>query len=313
MSGGAGPRTAVVIGFGSIGQRHAALLAERGYRVGVVSRRDDAAHEDRFARVDEAMAALSPELIVVANETAKHAETLRALRAAGRPVTVLVEKPLYRAGDDVPEVAPLKVVVGYNLRFHPALARLRQAVAEETPLCIEISCASYLPDWRPHRDHRQTSSARRDAGGGVLHDLSHELDYLLWLCGDWRRLSATGRRTGTLGIETEDVVAAVLEMRSGCTASIHLDYLARQPRRRIAVTTAEQSLECDLETGRLVSSRDGELVNDADGVVASYGRQLDAVIGGDLAATCGYGEAVRVQHLIAALDTAMRERQWVEA
>ena len=69
-----------------------------------------------------------------------------------------------------------------------------------------------IRDWRPGRDHRTTASATQQAGGGVLRDLSHELDYLLWLFGPWQRVAALGGSSGARQIEVDDHLDLLLEM-----------------------------------------------------------------------------------------------------
>ncbi|MFX7793064.1 Gfo/Idh/MocA family oxidoreductase, partial [Acinetobacter baumannii] len=46
-----------------------------------------------------------------------------------------------------------------------------------------IEIGQYLPDWRPTKDYRETVSAKTELGGGVLLELSHELDYAQWILG----------------------------------------------------------------------------------------------------------------------------------
>src|ERR1041384_5415448 len=109
---------ALVIGFGSIGQRHARVLEARGHAVAVVSRRA-VEHARRYPDPAAALAEFRQDYVVIANETGLHRETLRALLAARFAGTVLVEKPLFHdvAGDDPAEAA--RTYVAYNLRFHP--------------------------------------------------------------------------------------------------------------------------------------------------------------------------------------------------
>ena len=64
---------AVVVGLGSIGQRHARVLQELGHGVTTVSRRGDG----DYTSIASAIAAARPEYAVVATETSQHAESLR--------------------------------------------------------------------------------------------------------------------------------------------------------------------------------------------------------------------------------------------
>ena len=44
-------------------------------------------------------------------------------------------------------------------------------------------CNSFLPNWRSNRDYRKSSSLKKVEGGGVLLELSHEIDYIRNLFG----------------------------------------------------------------------------------------------------------------------------------
>ena len=79
-----------------------------------------------------------------------------------------------------------KVQIAYNLRFHPGLLKLRDLIQTGElgrVFWVRAEAGQYLPDWRPSQDYRQSYTARRDLGGGILLDGSHEIDYLMWLLG----------------------------------------------------------------------------------------------------------------------------------
>src|SRR5205823_6038475 len=64
----------------------------------------------------------------------------------------------------------LVVMVGYCLRFHPAVAALKQAVRAGRVgrvLSLRAEVGQYLPDWRPGQDHRTGVSALAELGGGA--------------------------------------------------------------------------------------------------------------------------------------------------
>jgi predicted dehydrogenase len=104
----------------------------------------------------------------------------------------------------------------------------------------------YLPDWRPYEDHRKGMSASIERGGGVMLDLIHEFDYLIWLLGKAEMVSAIYQRNKELEIETEDVADVLIKFESGASGSIHLDYHQRVLIRNCVFTGALGTIKWDL-------------------------------------------------------------------
>ena len=184
-------KPALVIGFGSIGQRHARLLREMGLSVHIYSRRT-LPEEKKFQSLETALKEVHPEYVVIANETSEHYSALKTVLSF-EVSQVLVEKPLFSASvESLPESPKSQVCVAYNLRFHPLLQRLCSEINGQSVLSVQVYVGQYLPDWRPQQDYRNSYSVSRAQGGGVLRDLSHELDYINWLFGPWQAISALG-------------------------------------------------------------------------------------------------------------------------
>src|SRR5687767_10222466 len=114
---------ALVIGYGSIGQRHARLLAEMGCQVAVASRRA-IEFTPHYIELRKALAEWQPAYVVVADRTSEHHQTLKVLASQGFHGRVLVEKPLFDRLLPLPANSFSVQVVVYNLRCHPLLLRL---------------------------------------------------------------------------------------------------------------------------------------------------------------------------------------------
>jgi len=199
----------LVIGFGSIGKRHARVLRLLGHRVSVVSRHAVTEYPC-YSKVGEAISNSRPSYAVIATETSHHRLAYESLLETGFAGRILIEKPLGLSPKQWTEADDGKIRIGYNLRFHPMMQRLRDLLKGETVLSFRIDVGRYLPEWRPDSDYRKSSSASKDAGGGVLRDLSHELDYTCWFLGPWTRLAAIGGRFGNLEIDTDDGFAILM-------------------------------------------------------------------------------------------------------
>lgn len=299
---------ALVVGSGSIGERHRRVLAELGARVAVVSRRGGpGVHADLGA----AVTALAPDYVVVATETADHGRVVDRLAALDFRGRVLVEKPLFAAPRPLPEHRFRTLAVGYNLRFHPVLRRLAERLAGERPLSAQIYVGQYLPEWRPGSDYRQRYSSRATEGGGALRDLSHELDVANWLLGPWQRLTALGGHWSPLEIDSDDTFV-LLAAFAGCpAASIQVNYLDRRTRREVVINTADHTFSADLIAGTL--ARDHAPPETFPQERDDMYRALHRAVLADHPGPCDAAEAAQVMTMIAAAETAARTGAWVDA
>lgn len=299
---------ALVVGFGSIGARHAKLLADLGCDVGVVSARE-VTHSTRFATLSEALDRHAPGYVVLASATHLHGPHLEELGRARFAGLTLVEKPLFDSAVAPPILPSGAVYVAYNLRFHPLISALRAQLAGERVLSAQAYVGQYLPTWRPGTDYRSSYSACAARGGGVLRDLSHEIDYLTWMLGGWTRVAALGGKFSELEIDSDDVFSCLFAT-SGCPAvSVELNYLDRAGRRRILVNTATRTLEADVVRGTLTIDREvrSYVVERND----SYRAMHQALIGGEASNICTYDEGMRTLRFIDAARLGASRQQWV--
>jgi predicted dehydrogenase len=295
---------ALVVGLGSIGRTHWRILAELGATVEVVTRRESDVGPAHLS-IEAALARGGFDYCVVCSATAEHAADVRALAAAGFDGSLLVEKPVTaRAGEFRGETAFERVGVGYNMRFSPVIRWLEERLDGQPALVVDVAAQSFLPDWRPGRDHRQTESASAARGGGVVRDLSHEIDLMLRLFGAPRGVAARGGNLGGLGIEAETAVSALLELERAPVATLRLSYLDRLPERRVRVTTELDTFEVDLLSGACRSTDAGELF--PIDWPRTYADLHLAMLGGPgAAAVCSLGEGLKAVAFAEGLESAI--------
>lgn len=303
---------ALVVGFGSIGTRHAHILSELSCAVSVVSRRPVEGY-DGYSDFDVALQQVVPDYVVIANETAAHMGALQHLAKSGYDGVLLLEKPLAVWPTRLPEHRFRRAAVAYNLRFHPVLGALHDALAGEEVVAAQVYCGQYLPDWRGGTDYRRSYSAKRDLGGGVLRDLSHEIDYMMWLFGGWQRLTALGGQLGGLDIDSDDCWGILVEYERCPVATLHVNYLDRSGHREIVVNTKNHSFRADLKLATL--ERDGQISNlPRPGDHDTYRAQHVALLAGvDTVRLCSLEEGARVLRFVSACETAASSGRWVSA
>lgn len=280
-----------MLGAGSIGVRHRRVLQHLGSSVTTVSRRPDSGDHQT---ISAALESGHPDYVVVATETERHLESLESLVDCHYSGQVLLEKPILDRSGPLPSLPFSSISVGYQLRFHPAVRELRSALDEARVLSAQLRYGQYLPDWRPGRDYRETVTA--GPGGGVLLELSHELDLIQWLLGPAGVIRGRTLSSGLFEMEREDLAVGLLDLQGGGLVSLELNCLDRVQNRTMAITTSDHFFRLDLIDGFL--QRDGETISrfpvDRDEVFAAMHL---AVISGD-PDTCTVDEAMAVLHLI---------------
>jgi predicted dehydrogenase len=256
----------LLAGLGSIGRRHLRLLRARTEITDLVAyRRSATGSVDGVTEFEELDAALAtdPDVAFVTNPTHLHVET--ALTCARADCDLFVEKPLSHSRDRVDELGvvvderDLVTMVGCQLRFTPVLQRVEAILAERRygdVLSFEAYSGSYLPDWRPEQDYRESYSAHADRGGGAILDLIHELDYAHWLFGPFTDVCGRPKRVSNLDIETEDVAVMTVESPD-LVGTIHVDYCRPTPRRTLEAVFEDAVVTADLVDQALtVETRD---------------------------------------------------------
>lgn len=299
---------ALVIGYGSIGQRHARILAELGCETAVLSQRD-INYPNVYASLDQALSEYVPDYVVIANQTARHHDTLVQLEDRNYRGVVLVEKPLFERIKLAP-AGNERIFVAYNLRFHPVLQRLRALLIGQVIISIHAYVGQYLPDWRPGSDYRESYSSHAAQGGGALRDLSHELDYLQWLAGPWLYAAALGGHFSSLDIDSDDVFALLMKMEACPAVTLQMNYLDRVGRRCMVINTQAHTIEVDLGKGMIAV--DGKAENHTVGRDDSYRAMHQAILHGETDSLCSLAEGMTTLQLIEAAEQSNKNGNWIK-
>ncbi len=153
------------------------------------------------------------------------------------------------------------LLVGYHLRYAPTVVALAGLVREGligTPRTFSFSVGQHLSQWRPGTDPAKSVSAREELGGGVLLELSHELDAVRLILGEVLACSAVLGREGAPTDGLVDTVADLeLELDSGIFGHVHLDMVSDVPFRTWSVTGSQGTLTADLLAGSVEVASSG--------------------------------------------------------
>ena len=249
-----------VIGLGSIGRKHVRLLREIYPNIKIILIRSGKGKkyvEEKLAsRVINSIQELHQNEVqaaIISSPATFHLK--HASQLAEKNIHLMIEKPLSVNIDGVEDLKKrvkarkLKALVGYVLRYDPCALMFKDWLKKNeigTITQVKIECGSYLPEWRSGQDYRDTVSAQSSLGGGVLLELSHELDYLQWFFGMPIAVQSMVRNSGTLDVDVEDQAVLLIESFMGYPIIVQLDFNRRHPKRSCIVQTTEGELIWDI-------------------------------------------------------------------
>lgn len=242
----------LIIGFGSIGKRHYEVLSKipQVQDVDLVTKQNI---EDKICYKNlEVVDNLNQyDYFVIASETNKHFEQLKFLQENVKNKLIFCEKPLFESKKKL-EIKNNKIFAGYVLRFHPLLEKLKDFVKDEKIILANAKCGQYLPSWRPNTDYKNCYSAKKEEGGGVLLDLSHEIDYVQWLCGQINEIKSYQVKISDLEINSDDLTMLIGKTNKDVLVNISIDYISKAAHRKLLVETFENTYKLDFISNKLV-------------------------------------------------------------
>ncbi|AZN65677.1 oxidoreductase [Acinetobacter johnsonii] len=268
-----------VVGLGNIATRHRRnlkLLFPEAKLIAMSASgrvpKEPVSDSDHIAESIDEIVQSDVQFAIIASPAPFHAQHAIPLIKAGIPL--LIEKPVSVNQKDAQSLIDAQakykapVAVGYCLRYLPSAQKVRQMLQEGVIGILYnafIEIGQYLPDWRPTKDYRETVSAKVELGGGVLLELSHELDYAQWMLGSLIPRHVILRASEELGLEVEDNADLLMTTVKGAIVNIHLDFLQRKAHRKCRFIGSEGCIEWDLIQNEvvLITAKDRQVIYSA--------------------------------------------------
>jgi predicted dehydrogenase len=252
----------LIVGTGSAGTRHLNLAKKffptAEIRVLKINRPtnnlDDI--EKTITTIEEALE-FHPVIAIIANPSSLHIDV--SISLASRGVHLLIEKPISDTLDRVSDLIRicqeknLVLMTGYNLRYSPSLISFRKYLLENYAgeiFSARVEVGQFLPNWRPDLDYRNSVSAKKDLGGGVILELSHEIDYLRWIFGEIQWVNGILVKQSNLEIDVEDSAHLTLgtfpdSLGKQIVISANLDFIRHDTTRNCTAICENGSLRWD--------------------------------------------------------------------
>lgn len=257
----------LIVGSGRIANTHVEHLAAIDPQA-KFARLSTSQRAPTFAEIDQKMSRVffswddalewKPSAAVVANSTSAHvASVMRLIRCS---IPTFVEKPISTSSSEVHQLLDevergfTPVLVGYCLRYDSSLRYLKDALERGqlgSLVQIVAHVGQHIDDWRPDSSE-PIVSLNSELGGGVLLELSHEIDLCIWLLGVPTLVTGLARVVEPWSVE---MAAGVLMAFQDTVASVSLNMFEKPGRRTFKVVGVSGTIQIDLQE-RVIETAD---------------------------------------------------------
>lgn len=290
----------LVIGYGSIGKKHCKILKSFTNNINVFSKQNI----KNFKKISslKKIKELNPDYIIIASKTNTHFFYINFIEKNFENKKVLIEKPIFEKYKNI-KLSKNKYFVGYNLRFHPVLIFLKKFIKKKKINLVNVNNFSYLPSWRKNINYKKSNSATKNCGG-VLLELSHEIDYVTWIFGKFKPLYSFNKKISNLKILADDTLLLVGKNLKNSIINISMNFFSRINKREIVIESNNFTCKADILSNevKIIYNNKRKIHKFSNfNIKDTYFKQHLAILSGSKNYLCNVKDALNIMKTIKAI------------
>tara|TARA_B100000989_G_scaffold297561_1_gene283668 strand:- start:168 stop:1091 length:924 start_codon:yes stop_codon:yes gene_type:complete len=261
----------IIVGKGSIGKRHGAILEKFNHKVYYLSR-------DNSGKISkknfEKAINLQPNGVIICTPSSYHISN--ALIFLKYKIPTFIEKPI---GVNLKEIGKLRryesyLYVGYNLHFHDGIQTVKKLLANKSIGNVwnsKIHFGAYIPDWGKKNEYLSKYMLSKKLGGGVLLTSIHEINYSVDLFGKVNKIHAQ-KIINNNKIEVETSIEILFKHEKGIVSNISLDMFEKPMRRFLKIVGEKGKIFLDFNKCKVVLFKNNKKLekNYSDNYIKSF-------------------------------------------
>ncbi len=199
-----------------------------------------------------------PFMVIISSPSNSHLYYLKIF--LNKAKFILIEKPLsnnFKSAQIFYNNVKLKtikskILVGYNMRHMQILKKFKELIEKKVLgeiFFVECIVGKSLKLWR--KGNLNFACTKNKTGGGVLLELSHELDYLNWIFGNLKVINSFINPKKFFKFNVEQNVFITLKARN-FPISIGMDLIREYPERICKVICKNGTIIMDLIENKII-------------------------------------------------------------
>lgn len=232
--------TFLIIGSGSIGQRHIKTLQKISptFRTILVKRKSSKSKNfvkpsliiDNYRKFPIEKV----DAVILANPSSFREKVIKHFIAKKKPL--FIEKPIANTKRQAKQILQIlkknqdvPIMIGYCLRFLKSLIFFKKILSSPELgkiISSQVFFSQNLKSWRRNIRYQDSVSAQKKLGGGVLQEMSHEFDYIQWIFGKVKKSIGHILLVKNIEMDVQNHADLIFKTSNNIIINIHLDMLS---------------------------------------------------------------------------------------
>ena len=246
----------LVIGTGSIAQKHIDILNSLNYSVYVYSETNEKFFKknSKITRLVNLAKLNNFEFTILANKTKNHLRILKIL--IKQKMHIYCEKPIYYKKFNYQYIRNLikknKIVFhnGYQLRNDTKIKYIQKKLKNLKIKSFQVSVGHDFNQWRKASIHKKSYFSDTKKGGGVIFELIHEINLINLLFGKIKKISTI--KSNSENFKCEDIAVSIIETKNKILGSLYQDMLSNVLFRYIKIVTNKFFFKIDIANNLII-------------------------------------------------------------
>ncbi len=261
-------------------------------------------------------------LAVICSPASLHSDDIKRLASKG--FNIFVEKPLMIKKNRVSSLlkyflnSKLLTHVGYNMRFTDRLNYIKDQIDKGKIKNIQNVNIEVLTDfrkWRKNKKYQDTVSFNKSLGGGVINELSHEVDYMIYLFGKPKRVLVYRVDSHNLISDVELNIKAIFKYENNLNVKICANMVSNKNIRICKINTDDKEIVINHISNKIdVIGSKSNIIRFRDSVNTSYLGELEYVFNcleKNIKSMFSIKSLIPTQLTLNAMHSSLNQKKWI--
>ena len=249
----------LIIGTGSIAQKHIINLISLNYKIHVYSQTNKKFFQNnlRINRLTNLNDLNNFEFAIIANKTSEHLRILKIL--INKKIHIYCEKPIFHKKFNYSklrnQIKKNKVIFhnGCQLRNDTKIKYIEKKLKKLKIKSFQVSVGHDFTKWRKSGVLKDSYFSNTKKGGGVIFELVHEINLINLLFGKIKVIKTI--KSSSQKFNCEDAAVSVIETEKKIVGTLYQDMVSNIFFRSIKIVTDEKLFIIDLVKNQIIENK----------------------------------------------------------